>query len=82
MGTPPPRQPSRPSPPHRRSSRPLGSPLFDDEPTQAPKPPPTVKPFVEYLRTTPPSPLSGFTKLILWVTVVVVALLFLAAVIK
>jgi hypothetical protein len=39
-----------------------------------------TKPFVTYLRETPAQPLSTFTKVVLWIAGIVVALLLLAAV--
>ena len=41
-----------------------------------------TKPFVEYLRTTPPAPLPTVAKATLWTAAVIVVLLFLAALIK
>lgn len=40
---------------------------------------PVVRPFTEYLRTTPPAPLSTTVRGVLWAVGVLVVLLFLAA---
>jgi hypothetical protein len=48
------------------------------EPIQPEQSGPT-KPFADYLRETPPQPISAFTKAVLWVAGLVVALLLLAA---
>ena len=42
----------------------------------------TTKPFSEYLRTTPPAPLSTATKAMLWAVGAVVVLLLIAVLLK
>lgn len=57
--------------------------LFDEEeegPGQARRA--VTKPFAEYLRTTPPAPLSTATKAMLWSIGVVVVLLLIATLLK
>jgi hypothetical protein len=58
--------------------------LFEEDdlpsrPIDAPEP---VRPFNEYLRTTPAAPLSGLAKALLWGVGVVVVLLLVAALFK
>jgi len=48
--------------------------LYFQPPHQA-----TTKPFPAYLRETPAAPLSTFTKVVLWIVGIIVALLFVAA---
>ncbi|MEW4567931.1 hypothetical protein AB1L88_08700 [Tautonia sp. JC769] len=60
--------------------------LFDDDdidviaPDSSPQAP--HKPFAQYLRETPPAPLSQGTKLALWATGGLTILLFLASLLK
>lgn len=59
--------------------------LFDDdEPTLGadPESEPPAKPFVQYLRETPPAPLSEGTKYALWGAGVLTVILFLASMLK
>jgi hypothetical protein len=56
--------------------------LFEEAESSRRAPPPTPKPFVEYLRTTPAAPLSWGLKLVLWAVIVVVLALLVAAIVK
>ncbi|MFO0950239.1 MAG: hypothetical protein U0835_03630 [Isosphaeraceae bacterium] len=49
------------------------------EPTAAGEPAAPTRPFTEYLRDTPPAPVSPAVKAVLWGVGLVVLLLFLAA---
>jgi hypothetical protein len=54
----------------------------DEAPTRPALEPEPVKPFPEYLRTTPAAPLSGLARAILWGAGLLVVLLFVAALVK
>ena len=60
--------------------------LFDDDDVDAIPPDSAAftphKPFAQYLRETPPAPLSQGTKLALWATGGLTILLFLASLLK
>jgi hypothetical protein len=60
--------------------------LFDDDDAEAITPDSAAstphKPFAQYLRETPPAPLSQGTKLALWATGGLTILLFLASLLK
>ena len=56
--------------------------LFDDDSTPSPEDAGPRKPFAQYLRETPPAPLSTATKLALWSVGVLTVLLFLASLLK
>ncbi|WP_169976598.1 hypothetical protein [Tautonia rosea] len=64
---------------------PIRDELFDDDLEASPhasEPQTPHKPFSQYLRETPPTPLTQGTKLALWVTGGLTILLFLASLLK